>query len=158
MENKTIVGWIAGLALIVAVVGLFTPGLKMKSYSNDLAGAAGNMLIENYDPYWAYNDGLKSENSIVLSGADGDITTGDDLTVTDDATITDDFTVSGGVFTLTTSNSATSTAIMGCVQTYATSTATAWRLGIGSIATSSPLYSGGTGTNFVLAQYGTCPF
>lgn len=149
MTDKTtkVIAW---LSLIVA---LFAVAIAVSNSPKALSnvGAAGGMLIENYLPVVMYNDGYKSEKEIVLSGANGDITTGDDLTVTDDATI------SGGLLTLTTSNTATSSAIMGCVQTYATSTATAIRLVIGSIATSSTEYGGGNTVGLVGWQYGTCP-
>ncbi len=68
-----------------------------------------------------------------------------------------DVTVSGGSLTLTTTNIATSSAIIGCIQSYPTSTATAVRWGMGTIATTSPLAGGGNSTGFVLWQYGTCP-
>lgn len=54
-------------------------------------------------------------------------------------------TTAGGTLTVTTSNTATSTAIIGCWQTYATSTATAVKLQ----ATGTP--------GVAFWQYGTCP-
>lgn len=116
-------------------------------------GAAGGLLAENYWPYLLYNDGYKSEREIVLSGANGDITTGDDLTVTDDAT------VSGGVLNVTTTNLATSTATIGCVQTYATSTASPIRLGFDLSATTTAKNQYGTTVGgFVSWGFGSCPF
>lgn len=56
-----------------------------------------------------------------------------------------------------TSNSATSTTAVGCVQTVATSTATAIRLVYSSIATSSATYSGTNTIGLVGWQYGNCP-
>lgn len=143
MTNKLIIGGVI-LSLFLSIVSIFrgsgAPGF----------GAAGGLLAENYWPYLLYNDGYKSEKNIELSGANGDIITGDDLTVTDDAT------VSGGSFTVTTSNSATSTASLGCIQTTATSTATAIRLLIHS--TTSPSTVGGqTASGFVAWGYGSCP-
>ena len=62
----------------------------------------------------------------------------------------------GKSFSQLTSNAATSTAVVGCVQTTATSTATPIRLVYSSIATSSPTF--GTNTiGLVGWQYGTCP-
>ena len=143
MTNKLLIG-----GVVVAVV------LSLFNFVRDIGapgfGAAGGLLAENYWPYLLYNDGYKSEKNIELSGANGDITTGDDLTVTDD------LTVSGGTFTLTTSNSATSTAIIGCQQMYATSTATAVRLLFHS--TTSPSVISGTASGFVAWGYGSCPF
>lgn len=63
----------------------------------------------------------------------------------------------GTTLLLDTSNSATSTAALGCIQTYATSTATAVRFVIGSIATSSTSYTGTNTIGLVGWQYGTCP-
>lgn len=70
---------------------------------------------------------------------------------------TADGTIGGGTLTVTTSNTATSTATIGCVQTYATSTATAVRMVIGSIATSSTSYGGTNTVGLVGWQYGACP-
>lgn len=69
----------------------------------------------------------------------------------------DDLTLGGGTLEVTTSNTATSTAIVGCHQTYATSTATAIRLVIGSIATSSTSYDGTNTVGLVGWRYGSCP-
>lgn len=57
---------------------------------------------------------------------------------------------------VTTTNSATSTLQIGCIQTVATSTATPVRLMLSSIATSSVGY-GETTTALVGWRYGTCP-
>lgn len=76
----------------------------------------------------------------------------------DTVTLEDDLTVQGRNVTITTSNTATSSLIVGCKQTYATSTATPWREGILVVGTSSVMASGGTANGFVVAQYGTCPF
>jgi len=69
----------------------------------------------------------------------------------------DDLTLGGGTLKVTTSNTATSTAIVGCIQTYATSTATAVRLVVGSIATSSTSYDGTNTVGLIGWRYGTCP-
>lgn len=63
----------------------------------------------------------------------------------------------GGDLTITTSNAATSTASVGCIQTTATSTATPIRLTIGSTPQATTTFKGTTSNFFVLAQYGTCP-
>jgi hypothetical protein len=64
-----------------------------------------------------------------------------------------DATFSGGTLTVATSNTATSTVILGCVQSYATSTLTPWKwLTVASSTQIAPGYNG-----YVLAQYGTCP-
>lgn len=131
----------AGVAAVIILIWQMLPAATM----------FGGLNVENYIPVIRQQNGYNSTLPITLSGASGDITTGDDLTVTDDATI------SGGTFTLTTSNSATSTATIGCVQTYATSTATPVRLLIGSIATTSPSHTGNNSVGHVLWGYGSCP-
>lgn len=75
----------------------------------------------------------------------------------DSLTLSEDLVVDGGSATLTTSNTATSTLIVGCIQTYATSTATPVKIqptsNIGTAST-----TGANGKYFVTAwQYGTCP-
>lgn len=69
-----------------------------------------------------------------------------------------DITIGGGLLTVTTSNSATSTAIIGCTQTYATSTATAISIVYNSIGTSSTnMLNGQTANGHVFWRYGSCP-
>lgn len=74
-----------GIAVVGVLLGVIAVVSNPRSAS--IFGAAGNMLAENYIPYVMYNDGYKSENGIVLSGADGDLTVGDDLVVSGDVTI-----------------------------------------------------------------------
>lgn len=139
MINKILVPAIAIISLVISAATayrVYAPSIT----TGETAGAAGGLLIENYVPAILYNDGYKSEKEIVLSGANGDLTVG------------------GGLLTVTTTNTATSTAIVGCYQTYATSTATAWRQGIVVVGTSTAMSSGGTANGFVVAQYGSCPF
>lgn len=127
--NKTI-QWV-GIA-IALVLGIYAniPETTKKF------GTAGGMLIENYIPAILYNDGYKSEREIVLSGANGDLTVG------------------GGLVTVTTAASATSTLIVGGVQLYATSSATS--ICIVPVATTTNML---TGNSLALqAKYGTCPF
>lgn len=75
---------------------------------------------------------------------------GTTLTTTGAATL-------GGNLTVTTSNSATSTLTVGCMQFYATSTATPWRTAIIALSTSTAIAGGGTADGYVVAQYGSCP-
>ena len=56
-----------------------------------------------------------------------------------------------------TSDAATSTTALGCVQTVATSTATPIRVVYSTIATSSPTYTGTNTIGLVGWQYGNCP-
>lgn len=69
-------------------------------------------------------------------------------------------TTAGGTLTVTTSNTATSTASFGCIQTTATSTATPIKLVFSGPTTTANL-SGQILTNVanfdVLGQYGNCP-
>lgn len=144
MIKNFIIPGIAVTAIVVSIFTLFATRPQMR------AGTAGGLLIENYIPAILYNDGYKSEREIVLSGANGDITTGDDLTVTDDVT------VSGGSMTITTTNSATSTLSLGCIQTTATSTLTPVRFVIGSSGATTT-HQGSNSVGVVGWQYGTCP-
>lgn len=85
MKNKKIV--IAVMVVVAAIaIGYFAG-------SRQFGLRFGAINIENYNPAIMAN-GYISEKPITLSGASGDITTGDDLTVTDDAT------VSGGLLTV----------------------------------------------------------
>lgn len=65
-------------------------------------------------------------------------------------------TVDQGPLTVTTSNTATSTTALGCVQTTATSTATPIRIVIGSSGATTT-YQGTSSNGVVGWQYGTCP-
>ena len=93
----------------------------------------------------------------VTTSGIGGTTNFDAIELSEGLTVTGDSTISGGTLNVTTSNTATSTAKIGCVQTYATSTATAVRFVIGSIATSSTSYGGTNTIGLVGWQYGSCP-
>lgn len=67
-------------------------------------------------------------------------------------------TTAGGTLTVVTSNSATSTASLGCVQTVATSTATPIALTFSTISTTTSMANGQTNNGFVMWKFGTCPF
>lgn len=69
----------------------------------------------------------------------------DAFTANTSLTSTGDTTVSGGTLRVTTANTATSTLVVGCVQFYATSTATALK------------YQASTTPGIMYSQYGTCP-
>jgi len=88
-------------------------------------------------------------------GADGD-TNLTNLVLEGDLTVDDDATISGGSLSLTSSNTATSSATVGCIRTYATSTATSVRLVIGSSGATTT-HSGTPAVGVVGWQYGTCP-
>lgn len=69
---------------------------------------------------------------------------------------TGDITATGGNLTVTTSNTATSTTAVGCIQTTATSTATPVRLVIGSSGATTT-HQGTNSVGVVGWQYGSCP-
>ena len=67
-------------------------------------------------------------------------------------------TLTTGSLTVTTSNTATSTSYLGCINTTATSTATRIRMVFTDTATNTKAGPNGTSANgSVLWQYGTCP-
>lgn len=76
------------------------------------------------------------------------LTLSEDLIVGDDATVTDDLTVSGGSLNVATANTATSTITVGCIQTYATSTASPVKISATTTA------AGGT---VLYSVFGLCP-
>jgi len=95
--------------------------------------------------------------SAPLGGSTSDSwSVGGALTVTGASTLTGDATFSGGDggIVVTTSNSATSSIEVGCIQTYATSTATALKLNFVDSATTS-IY--GTAQYLLGLSFGTCP-
>jgi hypothetical protein len=107
--------------------------------------ALGVALVKPDDKVGA--SGTRSPNGVsadVTSPVPGELR-GDDLTLDDDATI------SGGLLEVTTSNTATSTTKVGCIQTTATSTASPWRLRISATGATS------TFNGSVYAEYGNCP-
>ncbi len=65
-------------------------------------------------------------------------------------------TMSGNL-TVTTTNAATSTMSVGCIQTVATTTAQPIKLIITSVATTAPTFEGSVTGLAVIAAYGTCP-
>lgn len=128
------IGAVAGfLGLLLSVVAL----------------VGGNQPVATGASGTRFPNGLSTDSTSPVAG---EVRT-TDLTVTDDVVVTDDMTVSGGSFNLATSNTATSSAIIGCVQQYATSTATAWKFVI--VASSTQMAPGYNG--LVYANYGTCP-
>lgn len=83
------------------------------------------------------------------------------LSVTGASTLTGDITGGGGsgALTLTTTNAATSTATIGCVQTYATSTDTPVRLELTTSAVSTTTHRQGAAQigGTMVWIFGTCP-
>lgn len=68
----------------------------------------------------------------------------------------DALTLSTGPLTVTSTNSATSTTQLGCIQTTATSTATPIRIVIGSSGATTT-FQGASSVGVVGWQYGSCP-
>lgn len=102
-------------------------------------------------------DGATSLNSTVTNA--GAVTNSSTLTQTGAATFTADATFNGGdnAVTITTTNSATSTLDVGCIQTTATSTLTPVRLVLSSAGTTTATFGAGTANGGVSWQYGSCP-
>jgi len=93
------------------------------------------------------------------------LATGGTLTVDTTSLLTGDVTMSGGdgALTITSTNSATSTISVGCVGTYATSTATAIHLTYAAAQIATTTSQGGAGDTtgtyggLVVWRYGACP-
>lgn len=132
----------AYIALVVAGILLIVVGFLF-AHTNEgkTLGANGTNAIENYIPAILYNGGYYSnlpiQTTSTISSA-GEMNMGV-LTVSGDATI------NGGTVNITTSNTATSTLIVGCIQFYATSTVTAQK------------FQASTTPGVMYSQYGTCP-
>lgn len=129
-------------------IGLVVAGIVIGLIISSLGGSKaslGGIYHQTVEEFYA---GLKAgtSNQLVISDT-GAITTSGALSTTGDST------VSGGTFTVTTANTATSTLIVGCVQSYATSTATAMKLQF-TASTTAP--TNGSGIIPVIS-YGACP-
>ncbi len=93
-----------------------------------------------------FPNGLSTDSTLPSAGQVRTAT----LTTTGAATL-------GGNLTVTTSNTATSTATVGCIQTYATSTLTPVRIVLSSTGTTTATFGAGTANGGVSWQYGSCP-
>jgi len=124
---KIVVGLIVGV-----IVGLLIP---TGSTTSNLGGVYHS--VREY-----FNEGISvgKTNEFTVSNA-GEVVTSGDLTI------------GGGTLTVSTSNTATSTIAVGCIQSYATSTATSLRLQF-TASTTAP--TNGSGVIPVIS-YGTCP-
>ncbi|MDE1940979.1 MAG: hypothetical protein KGI66_02555 [Patescibacteria group bacterium] len=122
-------------AVVVLAVGFIVGRLFNSSQALPAGGASGTKLAENYDPYIRVNGGFYSALPVQTTN-----------TLTSAAfTATGDATVSGGTLNVTTADTATSTLVVGCIQFYATSTATALK------------FQASTTPGVMYSQYGTCP-
>lgn len=128
-------------SILIAAGSAFIGGLLVVGLvgGNEPASLGGST-----DDNWNVGGNLSVTGTSVLTGA---------------TTFTGDMTLNGGngALEITTSNSATSTVDVGCIETTATSTATKIRLLIGSIATTSPSHTGNNSVGHVLWGYGSCP-
>mgnify|MGYP001566403150 CR=1 FL=1 len=103
-------------------------------------------------------DELGVEGAVEIDGAaylDGGVYASSTLQVTNDVVLY------GGsdALTLTTTNAATSTLVVGCIQTYATSTASPIKLTLGSTLTATSTATGAStvSSGFVTWNFGSCP-
>ena len=143
--------WVNGFATTTASTGAFATQSTLTVAGHSSITTASTTHITTTGNLWV-------NGFATTTAATGAIATQGDLTVQGDGT------VSGGTLTLTTTNAATSTAVIGCIQTYASSTATPIKqmfyasstLGItGEIITAG--FGGGTQQGLVLWGFGTCP-
>lgn len=130
---KTKIIW-SVVVVIVGIVSFF--GGKLSAPQPQIAGALGNNYIERYDSAILYNGGYNSQLPIKTSN-----------------------TITANDINITTTNTATSSLIAGCVQTYATSTDTAIQLVFGTSYTgTTTLPSGVAGSGGLVAwKFGSCP-
>lgn len=66
-------------------------------------------------------------------------------------------TTANGNITVTSSNAATSTIDVGCIQTYATSTATPHHFAIANTGNATTTFDGSSSNFFLVDRYGKCP-
>ncbi|OHA58982.1 MAG: hypothetical protein A2571_01230 [Candidatus Vogelbacteria bacterium RIFOXYD1_FULL_44_32] len=147
--------------------------MDLKTISKSLTLSALSFFLATGVLYAASTIGanMVTTGTLSVTGAStltGDVTssgtiTGADITSTDDVTAGDDLVVSGGTATITTTNSATSTAVVGCIQTTATSTGQYIKLV--PFATSTDANGNAVGSNnggntpfggYVMWAYGSC--
>lgn len=120
----------AGLFIAGVIVGLLF--FAVSTGGGKLGGVYNQVAQYFYGGLYAGNSNQFSVSSL------GAVSTSGDMTIT------------GGTLSVPTSASATSTLVAGCVQTYATSSATVINLTYNTVATT-------TGNGFVLWSYGACP-
>lgn len=99
---------------------------------------------------------IVTAGNITTSAGNITATAGNIVATAGDLTVGDDATISGGNLTVTTTNAATSTLEVGCIQMYATSTDTAVNLQFHASSTLADS-TNGTGDGLVVWAYGSCP-
>ena len=123
--------WVnTGLIVLVGLLVLVGGNQSAKSF-----GASGTR----------FPNGISADTTSPVAGE----VRGTDLTITDDATI------SGGVLSVPTASGATSTITVGCVEAYATSSATKIRYVYNTSATTTTI-NGATVVGGVFWAYGSC--
>lgn len=140
------------LKVSVGIVAGFIGGLLFTAIATD--GQLGG-TYSNVTKYFTDGISVGTSGQFTVS-SEGAVTTSGALTTTGNAT------VSGGTFTVTTADSATSTTAIGCLQTTATSTATPIRIVLGKVgsgagAGATTTLNGATGQGALYWAYGTCP-
>ncbi|MDO8728761.1 MAG: hypothetical protein Q7K26_02595 [bacterium] len=133
-----------GNATITGTLGV-TGVTTLTNASSTITSQTGNFMVNGFATTTATN---------------GNIATAGTLAVTGTSVLTGDVTMSGGsgALVITTSNSATSTIQVGCVQMYATSTDTAVRLTFGLPGQEATTTTQGAASiGNVVWQYGSCP-
>lgn len=133
-------------AVGIAIFALVVAGVAILVASNAANNLGGNTEWDKK----SFVSGLwgGSSRQVELQ-RDGDIVS------TRDGTFRD-LTLSGGDLTVTTTNTATSSLTIGCIQTYATSTATSIVLQPSTANEATTTFSG-TGFGLLAWQYGSCP-
>ncbi len=132
MSNKALT-WSLIAVVIIAVIGLFTPMRLAPSVAGTRAP-----------------NGLSADNTLPVAGQ----VRGTTLTITGAAALA--AATLSGTLTQSTSNTATTTAALGCIQTVATSTVTPIRLEFGAVSAATTTF-GSAGIGSVVWRYGTCP-
>ena len=129
METAKLALIVALVAVVIATLGIFLPRAK------DQFGASGTRMP----------NGISTDSTSPTAGQ----IRGTTLLTTGAVTL-------GGTLTVTTSNTATSTVSLGCIQTTATSTATPVYLTFTPHAGTTTT-QGGTSNFLVSARFGPCP-
>ena len=138
-----------GNATITGTLGV-TGHTTLTTASSTITSQTGNFLVNGYATTTATNGNIATAGTLAVTGA---------------STLTGDVTMSGGngALVITTTNAATSTIQVGCLQMYATSTETAVHLTFATaqMATTTTQIgvgdTNGTHGGVVIWRYGTCP-
>ena len=128
-----------GVALVAIVIAIFVSLGGTQAFGK--ASGPAHMQIESF--LQGLTVGARDQFSLTNTGV---LTTSGDITSTGGA----------DALVLTSSNSATSSATIGCIDTYATSTATPIQFVIGNSVVGTTTYQG-TGVGSVQWKYGLCP-